>query len=59
MGGLGVCVDSGIGAAGAVDADGGATDFEKGSVDEVLNGVASGLGLPAEVGPAVVGDGEF
>ncbi len=59
MGGLAVCVDAGIGAAGAVKADGLATYFLKRGVDEVLDGVASSLGLPTEVGTAIVGDGEF
>jgi hypothetical protein len=52
-------VDSGVGAAGAVDGDALLSDFLEGVFEGALDGGDLGLELPAvEVG-AVVGDGEF
>ena len=52
-------VDSGVGAAGAVDGDALLGDFLEGVFEGALDGGDFGLELPAvEVG-AVVGDGEF
>lgn len=59
VGDLGEGVDAGIGAAGAVDAHGLLGDFGGGGLEEILNGVAAGLGLPAVVRAAVVGEGEL
>ena len=56
---LAVGVDSGIGAAGAVDDDAAAAQAREGLLDVILHGVASGLALPAAEGGAVVGDEEF
>lgn len=59
VGGLAVGVDAGVGAARAVELEGLFGGFGEGGVEVVLDGVAAGLGLPAFVGAAVVGDGEF
>ena len=52
-------VDAGVGAAGAVKADGFLGNFREGVFDELLNGFSIGLNLPTGERGAVVGDGEF
>jgi hypothetical protein len=55
-GDLGEGVDSGIGAAGGFDADGGAFDFGEDLFELALDGGQAGLDLPAVVFGAVVGE---
>ena len=50
-------VDAGVGAAAAVDGDRLGEDGGGGGFEDVLDGAAAGLGLPAAEGSAVVGDG--
>ena len=59
MSDLAESVDSGIGAAGSVEAKGLFGDDGEGFFNALLDGVGIGLNLPTGVGSAVVGDGEF
>ena len=59
VGDLGDGVDSGIGSSGAVDADGFLRGGGGSFFEQVLNGVAGGLGLPAFEGTPVIGNSEF
>ena len=52
-------VDAGVGAAGAVEGIFCRPRSRGGGLERVLDGVAAGLGLPAEERAAVVGDGQF
>ena len=58
MGDLGVGVHAGVGAGGALDAEGVVGEAVEGGFNLVLHGLAVGLALPALPGGAAVGEGE-
>ena len=59
MGHLTEGVNSGVGSARPVEANGFPGNFGEGFFDSLLDGVSIGLNLPSGKGGAVVGDGDF